>query len=665
MPSDAPKAPPSLLPRRHAGKTFLLAGAARFADFMARTARLLQLMDGEIVTAPNPGLDYLIVFAAPGDSPPPEAQAVADLVRDHGTRPTVLDGVFGLHGLLFLDAAEATALLRGGEEGAAAWRERRGDSRDPIDLSGIDLRGAALANLCLHGVRLDGADLRGADLSHTSLGHLVNVNLDGATLAHGFTSHYEGCSVRGADLTGTRFNPATVIDTDFSGSKLTRVMGDYTQGERVVFRRSDLARAMFSNSTLRESDFAGADLTGACFDDCDLTGSCLAGTILVRTSLTRARLTDADLTGADLSHANLAGADLTGARIDRAVFTGANLYAARLGELDLARAVGLGPVSPVPEERIGPALRGLEALAADAGWFEVSLCIDPDRRGENRVSLHVRVAGEHIQGSSSGPHGDANCQATTLSGAMLELAVRWADADLYLETIGLSGARKSRRKGLAELALAAWHEAFARPLPTQAERKAAQVAARSKFLARLGGPEGVHAWNAVRTEALRRAGHFRRSVLAGLDLTGINLGPRPGSGLEGLDFRGSDFDGSVLAGASLRAGDFIRSSFRNARLDGGDLGGGNFREADFQGASLRECDLRLAQCRWADFRGADLRGADFGDADLCGADLSTADIDGTTFEDTKCDASTKFPEGRPVPTGVNRGEGDGDRENEG
>jgi hypothetical protein len=234
---------------------------------------------------------------------------------------------------------------------------------------------------------------------------------------------------------------------------------------------------------------------------------------------------------------------------------------------------------------------------------------------------------------------------------MLELAQRWPDAELCLETLAVSaGSVRKTPKGLTEIALAAWHEAFARPLPSPPERKARQSAERQRFLDLLrGGPEGVRQWNALRSEALTRAGHFRRADLANRDLRGANLSSHSGTRLGGLDFRGANFEGANLTGGRLSDCDLRESRFRNAALDGVSCAGSNLRLADFEGASLKGCNLRGCRCRGARFANANLRKADFGHADLIGADLSSADLIGAKFEQTKHDDTTRFPAGFVFP----------------
>jgi hypothetical protein len=241
---------------------------------------------------------------------------------------------------------------------------------------------------------------------------------------------------------------------------------------------------------------------------------------------------------------------------------------------------------------------------------------------------------------------------------MLELAQLWPDAELYLETLHVSaGSVRETPNELAEMALAAWHEAFALPLPSLAERKARQTMERERFLQLLsGGPEGIRQWNALRSEVLTRAGHFRRVDLANCDLREADLGGHIGAQFGGLDFQGASLVGVNLTGGCLSDCRLMKSCFRGAVLDGVSCAGCNLRQADLEGASLTRCNLCRARCRGTNFKNADLRKADFSYADLRGADLSSAGVEGARFEQTKHDATTRFPAGFVFPVKPGKGQ---------
>jgi uncharacterized protein YjbI with pentapeptide repeats len=664
---------PVPLPSNIRGKTIVLATSSSDHSFLDETARLLTLLGGAVVQDITSTLDYLVVpYRRPGR--PTREERLVHAMNEGGAAIQVLDQA-GLRDLLSPTPEEALALLRAGDAGLEQWRLRRGDqSMVPIDLSGGDLRGCKLTNIILYRVKLDGADLSGADLSGSSLGNLIRVNLDGAHLAGAYVPHLTDCSARQADFSHVRFNPAVIVRTDFTGAKLTAVQGSYTRSEQAVFRDADLTGALLQESTFSGADFAGANLTRSFLDKCDLAGARFRDANLCDASLCRANLADANLSGANLTGVNLAGADLTGATVEETNFDGANLYAAHLNALGPGVPLGLVPPAPVALERIGPNMRQLEALRNQIGMLETSLHIDPDHGGTEFVCLSIDDSGRSVRAFSEGSStqrmmpadgrsepgrfpGLRACQADTLCEAMLELAQHWPDAELYLETLRVcaGSARKTPRE-LPEVALAAWHEAFALPLPSPAQRKARQNAERQRFLDLLcGGPEGIRQWNALRSEALTRAGHFRRANLANRDLQGANLGPHLGPCFGCLDFQGANFAGANLSGGSLGECSLVKSCFRGAVLDGVTMAGSNLRQADFEGASLVGCNLRGSRCRGANFKNANLRKADFGHANLRGADLSSAILEGARFEETKYDATTRFPQGFVFPMKPGKG----------
>ena len=131
----------------------------------------------------------------------------------------------------------------------------------------------------------DGADLHDTDLSHSYLDPLNKVCLDGARLCGGSATHFTDCSVRNADLSNTRLNPAEIVGSDFSGARLAGVSGSFTVARDTIFRNAHLCKAGLGESKFPGCDFAGADLTNADLGKCDFTGANFNG----------ANLTNADL----------------------------------------------------------------------------------------------------------------------------------------------------------------------------------------------------------------------------------------------------------------------------------------------------------------------------------------------------------------------------------
>lgn len=290
--------------------------------------------------------------------------------------------------------------------------------------------------------------------------------------------------------------------------------------------------------------------------------------------------------------------------------------------------------------------------------LDLYLLIDPDGTETEYTALRIDYGGrEAVRGIMGDDRPTRLCQATTPCEVMLEMAVAFPGAVLCLESAFIRTASvKKTPKGLGEVAIAAWHEAFGRPIPSPAERKAAQTAHREKLLALLrGGPEGVAAWNKVHNGSLLKAGHFRRIDLSGCDLRGAYFRSHHGVALRDLDFSRSKFNGANLAGSGFGDTSLERAEFRGANLDKAGMSGANLKEADFEGASLRGASLR--KCRGAIFHRADLTKADLRDADVRGADLTGAKLDGVRWKDVKYDDTTRFPDGFTFPAPPKKGEG--------
>lgn len=625
------------------GKTFLVVdeppGESGRADFAA----LLKAFGGIPAKKITPRLDYLIVPNRRSNQLTDAEREANDLIED-GADIRILDQK-ELRVLLSPTAEEALSLLRGGDEGLALWRSLRDDMQyPPLELPGVDLRGCNLTHIVLYGVNLEGADLREADLTGSSLSELVRVNLDGANLAGAYVPQIADCTARNANFERVRFGNGIIDRTDFTGAKMTAASGNHTRSVRTVFRDADMTRTSFQDGTFAEGDFSGANLDDAHFENSDLSGCVFRGADLTKTSFTRAKFVNADLTDANLSGANLAGADLTGATVAGANFTGARLYAAKLDNLGPGVPVGLVLPPPIQSERIGPAMRQVEVHWRKARDLELHLIVSPDGGDTKFASFLIRRwHNDTVTGSAERVGPLYICQAETPSEVMLELASLWPEAVPVLESVSASaGSKRETPKGFSELALAAWHEAFDRPLPTPAERKAQQAAHRERFLAMLrGGPDGVKRWNDLPREARRRAGHFRRSVLVGCNLRGVRFGGhRQGLCLDRSDFSGADLTDGGFSDCSL-----VKSRFRKTVLDGAFARGTDLREADFEGASLRVVDFSRARCQGANFQNADLFRADFEGADVRGADFSTANLDQARFLEAKHDDTTKFPVG--------------------
>jgi uncharacterized protein YjbI with pentapeptide repeats len=656
MSSDAGAAQPvGEVAPRFAGKTFAFAGMADETD--SHQTALPAFIEGEgglVVEGVDERLDYLIIGRTRTGKPSAE-QKQAERLNQAGQASIQIVKQWEFHAAFPLSREESIALFRAGKEGAQRWARLRGDSRTPLDLSGIDLRGADLAGRNLYGVNLDGADLRETDLTGASLDRMARVRLDGARMAHCWGTGFTDCSFRNADLSSARLNcPFPIERCDFTGATLTGAHPESMTLIDVVFRDADLRQASLRDSKLERADFTGANLEGAVLYQCVLRGADFTRACLRSAELTRADLSGANLRVADLTGAILFDADLTAARIDGADFTGAKVTGVKFNEADAARAIGLDPVRVRTGGRVGPAVQALEEAARQSrGLVTTARLEHPD--GPVTLSLTVSPS-RYVLAESSGQGVNYRAAgyrspAQGLGDAMLDIARRNSEGTLQADLVTARGKGCSvKGKELQRLALGAWCEVCGVAVPSEQElsemrkaRAARQEALRAEMLADLrSGPEGVERWNRRAREELADAGGFRRVDLKGAQLRGVRF--------RGLDFEGAVFDGADLRKASLDNSVFRRASFKGADLSNAWLAGASLTDADFEGALLFGCNLRgIHSFRGVNFRAANLCKADFRDSDLRGADLSSADLSGVKFEKTKHDATTRFPAGFVFP----------------
>jgi uncharacterized protein YjbI with pentapeptide repeats len=686
---------------RVAGKTFAFTGTPTHVT-RAEVAELLEAEGGKVVEEVTGAVDYLVVGTGRGGNATAARKKAGRLNQQGKASITVLED-YRLHELLRPTPEEVLAMLRALPRGVERWRRLMAPHwlrYASVDLSGADLRGVTLkadqynqitleslkldgADFCgatlvgvrfsgVRAARFDGADLRSssfggcegcsfkdADLRGASVNDVTRCVFDGARITKdgeaGYTS-FSGtskhCSAVGADLTGARLNPADLSHGDFSRAKLRVETASYTVARSAVFREADLRGAELDESKFVGADFTRADLTEARLNKCDFKDANFEGAKLVRADLRNANLSGANLSGADLRGANLNDADLKGARVDGADFADANLGGARTGRVDFSRAKNFDPAGLNPPGAVGPNIRQLaeaakqsKRLVATAELDVAGQRVDVLVAGWNgRSGFHpgANYTQYHANGSDGSSVG-----APTFEQGMLNLAKRWPRGRLKLETVTVEAERAPQRgKGLTELAVGAWCEAFGIEPPTAGElagmekqKKAGRADLREQMLADLrAGAAGVERWNAVEAEQRQAVGHFRKLDLSKQKLAGIHLAR--------LDFQGAVFDNADLRKAVLGNADLRGTSFRGARLGGARLPGARLPGASFEGAGLAGCNLRaIKSFRDVSFRGADLTKADFSHSDLRGADLSGAVLSAPKFYGTRFDERTRFPAG--------------------
>jgi uncharacterized protein YjbI with pentapeptide repeats len=642
-----------------AGKRLTLVGNFGYRDyFRPRYEAAIAAAGGSLVGAGSAAPDYIVAGEGRGGKPP---SAVAQLHKKHPSA-RVID-LAELCRLLLPSPDELAAGLRSGPRDHEYWEDVSLFSHSgnvTISLDGFDLRGADLFGAKLERVGLDAADLRKSSAHYAHFGDLSGTRFDGADLTNAYVRNAHGCSFRKADMTEVWLGwggADTYTDCDFTGAKLPQ-----GRAEGCRFMGSAFDGADLSDAELEESDFlgvslAGADLSRAHGSRAGFDRANLAGAILYRADLRGATLNNADLRGADLREAVLSGADLSGARVDGANLAGAVLEGAKAVGVDFSSAKNYQP----PVTRVaGPKVQELAQAAANGNKFVTSAEVELGKGEHSKLAVwcDFRGSSRYVQARSDYRRDDNEAidliPAPTFEQGMLNLAARWPQATLRLDTVTARGSRTVRGKKLLELATAAWAEAFALGV-TAPEDLNAQKAAQQADLARLretmleelrGGPAGVKKWNAHSKHERERIGPLNGLDLKGLDLAGVEL--------SNCDLRDSRFDGANLRKASLWSSQLEGASFARADLTEAGLSSVHAAGVSFQGARLAGCRLFLAELHGANFRGADLAAAELRSASLQGADLTGARLDRVDFQRASYDAETKFPRGFIPPASMER-----------
>ncbi len=669
-PGTSPFAP------RLAGKVFAFGKVGTW--YKDKYARLIAAEGGTVLPELTEEAHYLLVPSRTSSRLSPAEKRAELLNAKKGARIECLD-LPGLHALFAPTREEALTLLAAGEEGAKRWNALR--CAGPTDKSsvpmpslvGADLRKAVLPGIACYGTSLDGADLRGANLRGAHLDKLKGTKLDGACLADGWVMGMVDCSAKNADFTDGGASPVERVD--LTGAKLERAR--FIQAKGATFARAHLAGARLEEAKFADCDFTGADLTGANLKEADLrkatlVRATLAGAQMEKCDLREANLTRADLSGADLTRAkvkgadltganlrgvSLSGVDLTGATVAGADFTGANLIGAKLPAA-LDKAKGLDKARK-QGGKAGPHLRELNELAGASKHTTTSVLLQV---GPNRAS--ISMAQTNRKGAKASlcfgwhlftPQGERYDfeGPRSFAGGLLALGNKFAGADVWLGSVTVESNRKPRGKELADLAAAAWCEAFGlEVLPaeelarTREEWPERRQRLQEEALAELrGGPAGVARWNArVDSDELKTI----CPTFADVDLSGAAAA---GARFRSLRFLSAKLDGAQLPGSGADNANFTSSSFQNANLEGSHWSSSSFGGADFTGANLRACSCRCG-FEGATFQKADLSGSKFTNSAFQGADLSGAKLEGCNFQGARYDEHTRFPPSTLPPDGM-------------
>jgi hypothetical protein len=180
-----------------------------------------------------------------------------------------------------------------------------------------------------------------------------------------------------------------------------------------------------------------------------------------------------------------------------------------------------------------------------------------------------------------------------------------------------------------------------------------------------GSPPVVRATVRVRqtlAAGKRRAVASAPTSQTAADATTESVDPiaNPGTAINGCLVAGSDFNchGVDLSGRNLSSipiafGDFSWANLKNANLQGERMGHVIMNKTILDGANMRGAQFGIASLTSASLVGTDLTGAvgiysnlafaHFSGAKLENVDLQGANLVGTVFENSTCDANTKFP----------------------
>jgi len=156
--------------------------------------------------------------------------------------------------------------------------------------------------------------------------------------------------------------------------------------------------------------------------------------------------------------------------------------------------------------------------------------------------------------------------------------------------------------------------------------------------ARGADPDALDALATYR--AARERGEWRRLLLAGADLRGVDMSELnldecdlAGAVLDGARFAGASLVRSNLAGASLLGADFSYANLDRADMEGADATAASFVSATLRRANLGRCRLHRADLSDADISHANLYEADLKAASLIGTLAARANLRGSVLED--------------------------------
>ena len=635
-----------------AGKTIAFVGKFGYKNMsLPMYTEMVVKEGGTVVDAAQAVPEVLFVGEGRGGKPPSE---VAKIQKKS---PAIQ--VYDLAGMMQFLLPDRDGLIQEIAKGRRDDGHRFWDSLEAmcraagtmVDLTGVDLRTADLYGAKLEGVQLDGADLRGVQAEYTHFGDLEGVNFDGCNAKNVYLQSLKECKFRQANLEKAWLffgNAKKAERCDFKGANMREAHGYPGTFIDCSFRDVDLSDAKIEHSVFQGADFTNANLSRVHASMAKFEGAIFAKANLQRADLRKASLLRADLRNANLREAVLTDVDLTGANVEGADFQDAVLTGANIAGLDVSKAKHF-------QQQVvrvaGPKVLEFAAVAAASKSFTTSAEVDLSK-GEF-ATLVISHGGSHSHARSA-YHRDGQqvvdlILSPTFEQGMLNLADRWPNAILRLDSIKVKGSRTLRGQKLQDLAMGAWAEVFGiadtspQTLLKQKDDQVAKVEKlRATMLAELrGGKAGIEKWNARSDRERAQIDPLHDLALKGAKLNEVNLGNR--------DLKGSSLEKASIKKANLCSTNLEGANLTDATLSESRLLFAKCSDASFVGANLEKCDCFLIDLQKADLTNANLTGGSLRASYLQGTDFTGAQLDGADFENANYDSATKFPTGF-VPT---------------
>ena len=150
-------------------------------------------------------------------------------------------------------------------------------------------------------------------------------------------SDFNGATLVGTDFTSTDLRDSNLLAANFEKATLVRASLAGSKADGAKFNRIEAYRTNFSRMSAQGATFASAEMQRSNF-----TGAKLVNVDFTKAELGRAEFADAEISGAKFSLANLARADFTKARFETPLdFANSFLFLTRIEGIDLSAATGL------------------------------------------------------------------------------------------------------------------------------------------------------------------------------------------------------------------------------------------------------------------------------------------------------------------------------------